>query len=75
MTREHTAQAVWFGLAALNVRDAITELQTLRDAYRSSRRIPAEVKVARMAALTAKIDQLGAVFLDGTALPWCEDVL
>jgi hypothetical protein len=64
--------AAHFREAARHVRGAIQQIDDLRFDYQRSD-LPSDIKAARVAALTAKIDAFRAVVLDGDAHPWAWD--
>jgi hypothetical protein len=61
-----------FAWAKSYVSHAVRRLQMARASYVGAD-LPADVKLARLAALDAKIDALRAVQLDDKAHPWGED--
>ena len=63
-----------FRVASEYVKDAIGALEALRLTYALSR-LPQTEKLARVAAINAKIDYLAGLGLDGNQHPWCGDML
>lgn len=66
------AQAAMVDAATL-VTEAMEALQEARIHYTAATEIPRPVRVARIAALTAKVDALAAVRPDPSAHPWASD--
>lgn len=66
------ADARSFEEAEVHIQVAVAHLKMVRRSYWTSD-LPADIRLARVAALDAKIDALRAVYLDPRSHPWCED--